>query len=107
MKRLNLTQRKWAQANWILAGILLVQVGLAAWLLVDNYKAGSAAGQAPALPLVANLAADDVSSVRIGDATGSVLLAKGDDGWSAPEADGYPVTAASVTKRSSRRGSSR
>ena len=98
MKRLNLTQRKWAQANWILAGILLVQVGLAAWLLVDNYKAGSAAGQAPARPLVANLTAEDVNSVRIGDATGSVLLAKGNDGWSAPEADGYPVTAASVTK---------
>ncbi len=33
MKRLH-----WTRANWILAGILLLQVGLAAWLLVDNYK---------------------------------------------------------------------
>lgn len=91
-------QSHWKQANWILASILVVQVALAAWLLVDNYKTGSATGRAPAQPLVANLTADDVSSVRIGDATGSVLLAKSDDGWSAPEADGYPVTAATVTK---------
>ena len=94
MKRLHLTR-----ANWILAGILLLQVGLAAWLLVENYKAaaGLSTGEAPP-PLVTNLAAEDVSSVRVGDATGSVLLAKGDTGWSAPEADGYPVTAASVTQ---------
>lgn len=91
-------QLHWKQANWILASILAVQVALAAWLLVDNYTTGSATGRAPAQPLVANLTADDVSSVRIGDATGSVLLAKSDDGWSAPEADGYPVTAATVTK---------
>ena len=92
MKRLN-----WSRANWILAGILLLQVGLATWLLVDNYRTGLAVGRAAA-PLVANLEPEDVNSVRIGDATGSVLLAKGDTGWSAPEADGYPVTAASVTQ---------
>lgn len=94
MKRPN-----WTRANWILAGILLVQVGLAAWLLVGNYRAAAGlSGGKAAPPLVTNLAAEDVSSVRVGDAAGSVLLVKGDTGWSAPEADGYPVTTASVTQ---------
>lgn len=99
MKQLN-----WNRANWILAGILLVQVGLAAWLLVDNYKAalgwvpGGATGEASAQPLVANLAPEDVSNIRVGDTAGSVLLAKGAAGWTAPDAGGYPVTEANVTK---------
>ncbi len=89
-------QQYWTRTNWILAGILLLQVGLAAWLLLGSYRA--AAGRAPAQPLVANLRADDVSSVRVSDASGAVVLAKGENGWSAPAAGGYPVTATSVTQ---------
>lgn len=97
-------QLNWSRTNWILTGILMVQLGLAAWLLVDNCKAalgwapGGAAGGASAQPLVANLAPKDVSSIRVGDAAGSVLLAKGAAGWTAPEADGYPVIQANVTQ---------
>jgi hypothetical protein len=80
------------RTNWILAGILLVQAGLAAWLLRP------AEGRSAAQPLVAKLASADVSGVRISDAVGSVQLAKGEQGWSAPEAGGYPVHAAGVTK---------
>ncbi len=53
-------QLNWSRTNWILTGILMVQLGLAAWLLVDNCKAalgwapGGAAGGASAQPLVAN-----------------------------------------------------
>ncbi len=93
-------QQHWTRANYILAGVLLLQIGLAVWLFVDNYKPmlGLAAAQAPAQPLVANLQLDDVTGVRVSDASGSVQLVKGTEGWTAPEADGYPAAAASVTK---------
>ncbi|MFN8464730.1 MAG: DUF4340 domain-containing protein [Caldilineaceae bacterium] len=93
-------QKHWTRANYILAGVLLLQIGLAAWLFVDNYKPmlGLAAPRAPAQPLVANLQLGDVTGVRVSDASGSVQLAKGADGWTAPAADGYPAAAASVTK---------
>ena len=91
MKRQN-----WTRANGILAGILLLQIALAAWLFVDNFK--TAAGRAPAQLLVANLEPGDVTGLRVSDASGSVQLAKGDGGWTAPEADGYPAAATSVTR---------
>ena len=93
-------QQNWTRTNWILVGVLLLQIGLAAWLFVDNYKAalGLGAARAPAQPLVANLQLDDVTGVRVSDASGSVQLAKGGDGWTAPDAGGYPAAAASVTK---------
>ena len=80
------------RTNAILAGILLLQLGLAAWLLRP------AAGHAGAQPLIANVAPGDVTGVRISDGSGAVQLAKEGDLWSAPEADGYPVHAAGVTK---------
>jgi hypothetical protein len=79
--------------NVILAVLLLVQLGLAAWFFLP-----ATSGSAVTAPLIANLDAGAVTAIAIADATNQVALTKVDGRWVAPDAADYPVLEASVTK---------
>ncbi len=81
-----------SRTNWILAAVLLLQLALAGWMLRP------AAQREAAQPLLRDVAAEAVTRVHISDATGSVTLAKEGGGWSDPDADGFAVQSADVTR---------
>jgi hypothetical protein len=79
--------------NQILAGILAVQLAVAAFVLWPRSSAsGGEAGS-----LFPGVAADQIVALTIGDATGkSVALAKEGDAWVLATADNYPTQADKV-----------
>ena len=76
----------------ILAGLLIVQVGLSVFTFWPRTAAGQAA------PLFADLDTAAVTRVDIRAGTGDeVTMARSGDGWVMPDADDFPVTADKVT----------
>ena len=77
--------------NWILLIVLLVQVGLVAWLYWPR-PAQTAAGT-----LLTDIATEKISGLTIEDNTASVELAQVDGQWVLASGGNYPANALSVT----------
>jgi hypothetical protein len=79
--------------NQILAGVLVVQLALATFVL---WPRGSASG-GEAQALFPGLTADQVVALSVSDSTGkSITLANQDGSWVLPDADNYPTQADKV-----------
>jgi hypothetical protein len=83
-----------SRLNQILAGILLIQLVVAAFMLWPRPTASSQ-GE----PLLAGIEADQVIDITLTDSEGQTIrLAKTDGDWVLPEADDYPVQAENVSE---------
>jgi hypothetical protein len=80
-----------SRRNWILLIVLVAQLGLVAWFYWPQ-PAPVAAG-----PLLADLAAAQVTGVTIEDNTARVALAQVDGAWVLHDGSSYPAAGLSVT----------
>lgn len=76
------------RSNIILAGALVVQI----ILLAVSVAARTGSDARTVRPLLPGLSADNVSElVIVDDLDNSIRMARGDDGWTLPEADDFPI----------------
>ena len=76
------------RTNQILAGILLLQLALAAFIFWPGRNATAAVA-----PLYAGTTIDDIQAITVSDKEKSIKVTRGGEGWILPEAEDFPVTA--------------
>ena len=76
------------RTNQILAGILILQLALAAFIFWPGSDA-----TATAAPLYAGTTIDDIQSITVSENEQSIKVVRSGDGWVLPEAEDFPVTA--------------
>jgi hypothetical protein len=78
--------------NWILSGLLVLQVALVAWLFWPNQTSNVAMGA-----LITGIEGSAINSVKIQSQDRTIELVKGDEGWTLANYGGYPVDEVKVT----------
>lgn len=74
--------------NQILAGILILQVALAAFMFWPGRNATAAVA-----PLYTGTTVDDIQAITVSEKDKSIKVVRSGDGWVLPEAENFPVTA--------------
>lgn len=80
------------RSNQILAGILVVQLALVAFMFWPGRNATVSAAA-----LYADTKLDDIQSITVSDQTNSIKVTRSGDGWVLPAAEDFPVTAVQAT----------
>ena len=80
------------RSNQILAGILVLQLALVAFMFWPGRNATAAAAA-----LYAGTTLDNIQSITISDQTNSIKVTRGGDGWVLPNAEDFPATAVQAT----------
>lgn len=80
------------RTNQILAGILVVQVALVAFMFWPGRNAAASVAA-----LYADVKLDDIQAITVRDQTNSIKVTRSGDGWVLPDAEDFPVTAVQAT----------
>lgn len=80
------------RSNQILAGILVVQLALVAFMFWPGRNA-----TASAAALYADVKLDDIQSITVSDQTNSIKVIRSGDSWVLPEAEDFPATTVQAT----------
>lgn len=78
--------------NQILAGILVLQLALVAFMFWPGRNAN-----ATAATLYTGTTLDNIQSITVSDQDKSIKISRGGDGWVLPDAEDFPVTAVQAT----------